>query len=209
MKREPVLLISTSALVRIRHWLEQPSFADADPELLCSDLPSWIATCVVKVLDQKPAIVTELRTKGGLISLPITFDPSGFGVVRLLTALRGTCMVDHREKGGRPYVKIFSDAASSAGIVLRRILSGITEGEKATSLGDDPLDLRACVTGFSTGSWRDSRDQAHAYAEALSRFDTDTPSIVGIKSREEYKDLITQAFERHWQELEGSLPDAA
>ena len=178
--RSPVLPISSLALAHIKQWLDQPS-SDADHELLRTDCPSWIGTCVLKVLDGKPAVIIELRSKGGGISLPITLDPSGFAVVRVLTALGGTCMVDDRERGGKPFVKIFCDAESSAGIVLRRVLSGATEGEKATRLGD-ALDLRACVTGHAKGSWRDKRDQSDAYLEALSRFDADTPATVGIES---------------------------
>jgi len=184
------------ALARVKQWLDQP---DAGPELLCIDLPSWIATCVVKVLDEKPAVIIELRDRRGAISLPITLDPSGFAVVRILTALGGTCMVNPNAKGGKPYAKIFADAESSAGIVLRRVLSGATEGEKATPLGES-LDLRASVTGHSKGSWRDKRDQSEAYLLALGRFDDDTPTIVGIESRAEYLSLISQAFERHSEE---------
>ena len=199
-RRSPVRPISSLALAHIKQWLDLPS---SDAELLLTDCPSWIATCVVKVIDGKPAVIIELLSKGGAISLPITLDPSGFAVVRVLTALGGSCMVDHREQGGRPFVKIFCDGESSAGIVLRRILSGTPEEEKATPLGD-PLDLRACVTGHSTGSWRDNRNPAHAYAEALSRFGDDTPASVGIESRDEYLNLISQAFERHWAEVVGS-----
>jgi hypothetical protein len=100
MKREPVLPITSRALAQVKHWLCQPSSA-AEPELLCCDLPSWIATYEVQMLKDKPAIIIKLLSRSRVVSDSITLDASGFAVLRILTALGATCMVDQRATGGK------------------------------------------------------------------------------------------------------------
>ena len=104
--REPTFPISSAALAQLKHWLDQPPAA-AQPELLLCDRPSWIETWDTQIVDGQSAIIFRIKAKSGKVSEPITIDPSGFAVLRLLTAFGAACMVDHRKKGGKPYVKVF------------------------------------------------------------------------------------------------------
>ena len=109
--RDPIVPISSSALAQLKHWLGQPA-AVAEPKLLLGDRPSWIDTWDVRTVDGLWAVVFTIKAKSGKLSDPITIDPSGLAVLLLLTAFGAGCMVDYRKKGGKPYVKVFSDLPS-------------------------------------------------------------------------------------------------
>lgn len=205
LQRSPTTPITSRALAQIKHWLVQPPDV-AEDELLICDPPNWIEIARITTLDAALAIIFNIREKRGKLSSDVTIDPSGFAIVRLLLALGGACMVDQREKGGKQYVKVFSSEPSS-GILLRRILCGVSDGEVAKALGD-PLDYRAFVTGTRKGSQRDKIDLADVMLVALSGYGDKTPRTLGFRSHFDFQELIERAFERHWEhQIKASTQD--